>query len=703
MSEPRQFRVLNVDDYHIGLYAKSRVLRQAGFAVTEATTGQEALEQVRVHTPDLILLDVQLPDMSGIEVARQLKANPRTAAILVLQISATFKEESYRVHALDAGADSYLVEPVQPQELVANVRALLRLRVAEETARAAAAEAELRRREAETFAELAGAINASLDLEPTLHAIVRAARALCRCDFVWLAVRGRDTARMEIRYRADDHLTPYGTPHAIEGEDGLGGQVMRTGRPVRVEPDAPGALAAGADGALARAEGVGAAVAVPVVVYGRVEGLLYALNRGPRRLADGDEVTLGRIAHHAAIAIRNSQLYAGEQAARAEAEAANRSKDQFLAVLSHELRTPLQPIIGWVHVIRESGMDPAMVTQALEVIERNARAQAQLVDDLLDVSRIISGKLRIDVRPMNLARVARSAIDVVQPAADAKQLRLISDLDEPAGAIMGDADRLQQVVWNLVSNAVKFTPQGGRVHVRLRRIGGYAELSVEDTGQGIAPAFLPFVFDRFRQADSSTTRESTGLGLGLAIVRHLVELHGGTVSARSAGADRGSTFAVRLPLVAGTDADRGVAPLLDADGATDAGALPSIAGVRVLVVDDQRDGRDLMQAMLVRAGAVVEAVGSAAEALSALDRFRPDVLLSDLEMPGVDGYTLIREIRARTPEHGGQTPAAALTAHARREERTRALAAGYQTHIAKPATGAEVLAAVAALTGRAGR
>ena len=509
MAEPRRFRILNVDDYPIGLYAKSRVLRQAGFLVTEASTGAGALERARADSPDLVLLDVQLPDLSGIEVARQLKSDPLTAPILILQISATFKEESYRVHSLDAGADSYLVEPIQPQELIANVRALLRLRVAEESARAAAADAEERRREAETFAELGSAINASLDLEPTLHAIGRAARLLCRCDFVWLAVRDPESGRVEIRYRVDDRMTAYATPHPVGEGAGVGAEVLRSGLPVRTGPETPGALAAGPDGALARAEGVGAALAVPVTVHGGVEGLLYALRHAAGRFPHAAQVALERVAHHAALAIRNSQLYAREQAARAEAEAANRSKDQFLAVLSHELRTPLQPIIGWVHVVRESGMDPAIIPQALEVIERNARAQAQLVDDLLDVSRIISGKLRIEVRPINLASVARSALEVVRPAADAKQVRVTSLLDDGVGLLMGDADRLQQVVWNLVSNAVKFTPQHGRVHVELRRQDGHAELSVADSGQGIAPAFLPFVFDRFRQADSSSTREST--------------------------------------------------------------------------------------------------------------------------------------------------------------------------------------------------
>ena len=349
MSDPRRFKILNVDDYEIGLYAKSRVLRQAGFVVTEAANGRDALARARVDSPDLILLDVQLPDMSGIEVARQIKADPQTALILVLQISATFKEESYRVHALESGADSYLVEPVQPQELVANVRALLRLRVAEEAARAAAVEAEERRREAETFADLAGAINASLDLEPTLHAIGRAARTLCRCDFVWLAVRNSESGCVEIRYRVDDALVPYATPREVERNGPLGGQVMRTGRPVRSEPADSGGLGAAPDGALAGEEGVGAALAVPVHVHGRIEGLLYALNRAPRRLGDREQLALERVAHHAAIAIRNSR---SSRASRPRAPTP-RPRTGRRTSSSRSSRTSCArrctPIIGWAH------------------------------------------------------------------------------------------------------------------------------------------------------------------------------------------------------------------------------------------------------------------------------------------------------------------------------------------------------------------
>ncbi len=471
---------------------------------------------------------------------------------------------------------------------------------------------------------------------------------------------------------------------------------MRTSRPVRSVYGSGGAPGDGADDLLARTEGVGAVLAVPVQVYGRLAGLIYALNRAPEPFGAASELTLERIASHAALAIRNSQLFAREQAARADAETANRAKDQFLAVLSHELRTPLQPIIGWVHVVRATGFERSTMIHALEVIERNIRAQTQLVDDLLDVSGIINGKLRLEVQVIALRRVVEAAVEVVRPAANAKAVTITTSL-RTSSPVMGDAARLQQVVWNLMSNAVKFTPRGGTVDVTLDRVNSHVEIAVKDTGQGIERDFLPYVFDRFRQADSSTTRKAAGLGLGLAIVRHLVELHGGTVAADSPGEGQGATFSVRLPVLAIAPVR---APAVAEREPPSSVEVPSIAGVRVLVVDDQPDGRELMQVLLAGAGAVVDTASSADEALAALARFRPDVILADLEMPGTDGYALIREIRARSVEQGGHTPAAAVSAHVRPQDRTRALAAGFQTHIAKPATPTEVLATVAALSGR---
>ena len=397
------------------------------------------------------------------------------------------------------------------------------------------------------------------------------------------------------------------------------------------------------------------------------------------------------------------QLLASEQAARLHAEANSRLKDEFLATVSHELRTPLTAILGWAQLLRKN-LPPAPLAQhALEVIERNGQSQLHLVEDLLDVSRIISGKLLLDVRAVDPAAVIAAALDAARPAAEAKGVVLDSTLDPAAGTVSGDFDRLQQIVWNLVNNAVKFTPEGGRVIVLLRRAGDRVEIAVADTGVGIGAEFLPYVFDRFRQADATTTRAHGGLGLGLAIVRQLSELHGGTVAVESEGEGRGSTFTVSLPSAepanGGVEAARAEPP---AEPAAAAPECQKLGGVRVLVVDDEGDARDLFAMTLRDCGAEVLTAACCAEALTALARERPDVLLADIGMPGEDGYALISRVRALPPDGGGRTPAAALTAYARPEDRMRVLRAGFQIHLPKPVKPAELITVVANLAERSG-
>ncbi|HEY0078296.1 MAG TPA: PAS domain S-box protein [Pyrinomonadaceae bacterium] len=449
-------------------------------------------------------------------------------------------------------------------------------------------------------------------------------------------------------------------------------------------------------------------VVAPMVVRGRVVGTIEVQSYEQASYTKEHATAMRMAANLAGVAIENVRLFDLESRARSEAEAANRLKDEFLATLSHELRTPLTSILGWARLLSGETFDPTMMRRAVETIERNARAQTQLIDDLLDVSRIITGKLRLNFRPLELSAIIESAVDSIRPAAAAKKITLRVLLDPSVGPVLGDPDRLQQVIWNLLSNAVKFTPEGGSVEVRLARAGTYAEVAVRDTGQGIAPEFLPYVFDRFRQANGAITRTHGGLGLGLSIVRHLIELHGGAISAESPGEGLGATFSLRLPLLVENVAQRATGATGDAD-ASDAAArrvtfegCASLEGLSVLVVDDDEDTRRLLTALLEGCGAEVRLASSASEAFEAFRSSVPDVLLSDIGMPNEDGYELIRRIRALPGEEGGQTPAAAITAYAGVENRARSLEAGYQLHIPKPIEITQLTSVVAQLAGRNG-
>ncbi|HEX3129178.1 MAG TPA: response regulator [Thermoanaerobaculia bacterium] len=400
--------------------------------------------------------------------------------------------------------------------------------------------------------------------------------------------------------------------------------------------------------------------------------------------------------------VTDYRLLERERAAREAAEAASLMKDEFLATLSHELRTPLNAILGWAALLRSGNLQGDRLRQALESITRNARSQARLIDDLLDVSAIMSGKMSLNSQPVDLANVAEAAMDAVRPAADAKRIHLESDLSawpRGMGLVWGDPDRLQQVVWNLLSNGVKFTPEGGTVKVCLDIDRDQARLIVIDNGPGIDGTFLPHVFEPFRQEDGTITRSHGGLGLGLAIVRRLVELHGGTVRAESDGPGFGAAFEVRFPLRVPEPERRLREPQFREEPRPSFHCPPNVPGLRILVVDDEADARDLVSTLLERCGARVRVASSAREALEEMKRFRPDVILCDLAMPGEDGYALIRRIRALPASEGGRVPAAALTAHARAEDRRKTLLAGFNMHVPKPVDPEELLAVVASLGG----
>jgi signal transduction histidine kinase/CheY-like chemotaxis protein len=389
------------------------------------------------------------------------------------------------------------------------------------------------------------------------------------------------------------------------------------------------------------------------------------------------------------------RLLESERAARGEAERANRLKDQFLATLSHELRTPLNAILGWAHIL-QGRSDPASTEKGLGVIERNARLQAQLIDELLDMSRIVSGKLRLDVQRVDLAAVIGAAVESSAPAAEARDVRIVTALQPDAGAVDADPARIQQIVWNLLSNAIKFTPAGGQVEIALARRDDHIAIRVSDTGSGIDADFLPHLFERFRQADAAATRAHSGLGLGLAIVRSLVQMHGGRVWAQSDGAGRGATFTVELPCAA----EHGAASDGTRKPENIAHRRGLIEGVQVLVVDDEPDVRDLVRRLLEDQGARVLLAADAQAAFAHLEHARPDVILSDIGMPREDGYSFMRRLRALPAALGGDVPAAALTAFARTEDRARALDAGFQLHLAKPLDPSDLVMVVASLAGR---
>ncbi|MDZ7962089.1 MAG: ATP-binding protein [Aulosira sp. DedQUE10] len=432
----------------------------------------------------------------------------------------------------------------------------------------------------------------------------------------------------------------------------------------------------------------GAWISLPLMVEGRSVGGITVCFEEFSALNQDERAFILALSQQAAGAIARAQLYEAEQRARAAAEAANRTKDEFLAILSHELRTPLSPILGWTKLLRNGNLNANKTAIALETIERNAKLQFQLIDDMLDISRILQGKFILNSDAVDLKTTITAAIETVHLAAAAKAIQIHTDFTSHIGEVLGDAARLQQVIWNLLSNAVKFTPAGGRVEIRLETIDSQAQIQVTDTGRGINPEFLPYVFDYFRQADSSITRTFGGLGLGLAIVRQIVELHGGTVKAQSPGAEQGATFTVKLPLL--------LTPTLKTPVEPSTTDIFSLQGIQVLAVDDEIDNLDLVGFILEDAGATVISVSSAAEVLQLLQQTQPDVLLADIGMPKVDGYTLIRQIR----EQGGQIPAIALTAYAGETNKKQALQAGFQLYLSKPVDPEELIQAIAQVVQR---
>lgn len=639
MSEP-QLTILHVDDNEANRYVVRRILQNAGFTVVEAATGDTGLAAIATHQPALVILDVKLPDISGFEICRQIKSNVETAFIPVLHLSASFVKSQDKAEGLDSGADAYLAQPVEPIELLATVRSLLRIRRAEELALSSAQQWQT------TF----DSINDSVCLLDQEGKFLRCNQAMVRL-FGQPLQKILGCVHYEVMHRelgVGDGTCFHRTRETHQR------QVLEIQAPERwfsktIDPvlDKQGVFT----GAVL--------ILADITERKRAEALLKEQND------------------------RLNRLMISLQEQTEQAQQANRIKDEFLAVLSHELRSPLNPILGWAKILQTRLQDEAKTQYALETIERNAKLQAQLIEDLLDVSRILRGKLSLNTGQIDLAFTIKAALETVRLSAEAKSIQIQIRIEPNVGPVLGDPSRLQQVVWNLLTNAVKFTQPGGQVEIRLEQIDApdtltaYAQIVVSDTGKGISADFLPYVFDYFRQADGTTTRRFGGLGLGLAIVKHLVELHGGTVQADSPGGNQGATFIVKLPIIRTTKHN-------STDTSSSNPSIFNLDGLQILFVDDDRDSRELITFLLQQHGAEVTEVESAAEALCNLRETEFDLLISDIGMPDMDGYALVRQIRKHLLEQGRNIPAIALTAYAGAINQKQALAAGFQQHVTKP-------------------
>jgi signal transduction histidine kinase/DNA-binding response OmpR family regulator len=735
----QKVNILLVDDNPSNLLALETILQAPDRNLVRASSGEEALRFLLDDEAAVILLDVHMPSISGLETAALIRGRERTRSVPIIFLTAYSAGDSHISQGYSLGAVDYIIKPIDPDALKSKVAVFVELyRKTEQIKRQAdllreqnieIENANLQR--LSRLIDLGRQLAAERDPERVLERFCDAARAILGARFATVGILeddgvtlrhfftsgfDRETAvkarvpgdcqrLLKERFAGARSLRLPGvnglriSPEQTPVKSFVGALIQRQGRRI-AEPQDSEAVR----GWLFLAEKVGApafseaderfTVTLTQAVVFYENSRLYAdLQRHAAALEQ-------EIADRKRAESERAEMLARAQAARAEAEEANRLKDEFLATLSHELRAPLNAMLGWVTLAREGRLDEASKARALETVERNARTQKKLVDDLLDVSSIITGNLSLDLEPSDVASVIESAVESVRPAAEAKEVRLQMDLAPMADMFQLDRNRFQQVIWNLVHNAVKFTPSGGAVKVRLKYLDGRAEIEVIDTGIGIAPEFLPFVFDRFRQADGSITRSHGGLGLGLAIVRSLVEMHGGAVEVESAGLGRGATFTITLPPPDEFSPDRfqydASPPTAMNHQIAAADSAPKLSGVRALVVDDESDARELLATVLSMKEAEVRTAGGIAEALQVITAWSPEIVIADIAMPGGGGYELIRRLRIE----GIKAPAIAITAYAGDEDRRRALAAGFQTHMPKPIELYELVVSIAGLTGR---
>jgi PAS domain S-box-containing protein len=637
--------LLVVDDDPATRYATSRLLRSAGFRTREAATGAEGLAAAD-EAISAMVLDVHLPDIDGFALCRILRSRPGTSRLPVLHLSAAYVTDDDKVRGLDAGADAYLTHPVEPAVLVATVQALVRTRAAEESMRRS--ESKFRT----IYAQAPGGI-CLLDPQGSLLDANPALLGFLGLDLD--AVLGHPLAEFvpaDEAARADIFFRRPGTD-AASSEIAL---LDRAGRATHLE----WSITQGVE------PGVTMAVAVDI---------------SARRLVEQ----------------RRQELLEGERVARGAAERLSRMKDELIAVLSHELRTPLSAIIGWTGVLQKLGGNPDTI-RALEAIDRNGGVLARMISDIFDMSRLNTGKMPLALELTDPAEAVIAAVNAIRPSIDENRTNIVVDLQRPHRLIRADSSRLQQIVWNLLSNAIKFSPEGGPVRITLRDVQNGITLAIADEGEGIEPSFLPFLFDRFTQSDAGANRLRGGLGLGLSIVKHLVEAHGGTVAAHSDGPGRGARFEVWLPVEPALNrgsAQDGLA--MAEEGVTGGEHDGSLAGLHLLVVDDEPDACAMMTVILADRGAVVTATKSYDEALQVLGRIGPDLLISDIGMPGKDGYDLIREVRRLEELSGRHLPAIALTSFNRARDVQQALLAGFDLHVDKPLRSMKLVQSILAL------
>jgi signal transduction histidine kinase/DNA-binding response OmpR family regulator len=690
--------ILIVDDRPEKLLALEAVLEDLGTRIVRAESGRDALRAVLNDDFAVILLDVNMPGLDGFETAQLIRQRPASRHIPIIFLTA-FGDDIHMTQGYKLGAVDYIQTPFVPDVLKTKVSVFVDVfRKSVQVKQ----QAEALRRRAEQLQKLAAAsvvINGANSAPRMLQSVTDTARDVIGSHQAITLVLGQSAGTSHTRTEA---FTSYSDRYAdwrnqpLRLEEVADTIVARSHLPTRLTE---AELTQHPDWEVVKK------LKMPPVKVGMMAaplrgrdgqslGVIYLCERadGAQFTAD-DEAILVQLSQMASTAIENI-LFSQEREA-------NRLKDEFLATLSHELRTPLNAILGWAQLLKMEGLE-GNAAHGIEVIERNAKAQTKLIEDLLEVSRITTGKLRLSVKRIELAPVVRAAVDAVRPAADAKQITLDLHLPDEPSPVTGDPDRLQQVVWNLLTNAVKFTPANGRVIVEMLPLASHIDVRVTDTGPGISREFLPYVFDRFRQADSTSTRMHGGLGIGLTIVRHIVELHGGSVRADSAGQGQGATFTVTLPAAHGPAAV--VEELPSQNGQVleaPTGPMEDLDGVRVLLVDDERDARDVVSEVLRRRHAEVQAAANVQEAIERLASFRPTVLVSDIAMPDADGYELIRRVRALSPEQGGRIPAIALTAYARPDDRDQMLASGFQAHLAKPVEPHELVASVAQIAAAA--